>query len=307
MPGRYHIGAWREAAGMIQTLRHAAFPPLPSATRGAGFTWPWQDRAGRTSALRATAFALLLLPLAVIGGQALAGALGPEPWKAALKEIGLWAARLLLLTLAVTPAARILAAPRLAGLRRMIGLGAFGYALLHLVFYIANENWALLHVASEIVRRFYLTIGFVALLGLGALGWTSTDGWMRQLGRTWKKLHRLIWPIALLAGWHFFLQSKSLVWEAVIGAGILGWLALWRLLPLERRTSPLVLLALAPLAALIAAGLEYAFFATATNLPAARILAANLDLGFGPRPAVWVALGALAVPVAAWMRRSRSG
>jgi sulfoxide reductase heme-binding subunit YedZ len=252
--------------------------------------------------LRAATLALLLAPLAWVVWLALAADLGPEPLKAGLREIGLWACRLLLVTLAVTPAARILAAPRLAGLRRMIGLGALGYAVLHLVLYAWNEGWALRHIASEILLRFYLTIGFAALLGLVALGWTSTDGWMRQLGRGWKKLHRLVWPIAVLAVCHFFLQSKSLVWEAVIASGVLAWLALWRLLPAERRASPLVLLALAPAAGLVAALCEYLLFALATNLPAERILAANLDLAFGPRPAVWVAIGALAVPALAWVR-----
>jgi sulfoxide reductase heme-binding subunit YedZ len=162
---------------------------------------------------------------------------------------------------------------------------------------------------SEIALRFYLTIGFVALLGLAALGWTSTDGWMRRLGRRWKRLHLLIFPIAALGVFHFFLQSKSQLWEAVLAAGLLAWLILWRLLPNRARLHPIALLLLAPATGLAAAGLEYAWYALATNLPADRILAANLDVGFGLRPAVWAAVAAVVPPLLAlpgWIRARRN-
>jgi sulfoxide reductase heme-binding subunit YedZ len=288
---------------MMQLLLHTAFPPALAAGRARSFTWPWQDRRGRFSALRAVTFALLLAPAAWVGWLAASHGLGPEPWKEGLREIGLWTIRLLLVTLAVTPLARILALPQLAGLRRMLGLGTLAYALLHLGMYAANENFRLLHVAAEILRRFYLTIGFVGLLGLVALGWTSTDGWVRHLGRGWKRLHRLIWPIAVLGAFHFFLQSKSALWEAVLVAGLLVWLLAWRLLPAGWRARPLALLALAPVAALGGALIEYAWYALATNLPAGRILEANLDVGFGLRPAVWAGVVALAAPLLPWLRR----
>jgi sulfoxide reductase heme-binding subunit YedZ len=291
---------------MMQLLLHTAFPPALPSGRGRPFTWPWQDRRGRVSALRAATFALLLAPAAWVGWLAASHGLGPEPWKEGLREIGLWTIRLLLVTLAVTPLARILALPQLTGLRRMIGLGTLAYALLHLGMYAANENFRFLHIAAEILRRFYLTIGFVGLLGLVALGWTSTDGWVRHLGRGWKRLHLLIWPIALLGAFHFFLQSKSALWEAVLVAGLLVWLMGWRLLPAEWRARPLVLLALAPVAALGGALLEYTWYALATNLPAGRILEANLDIGFGLRPAVWAGVVALAAPLLALRFRRRA-
>ncbi|WP_235907897.1 protein-methionine-sulfoxide reductase heme-binding subunit MsrQ [Siccirubricoccus phaeus] len=289
---------------MMQAMLRAAFPPALPPGRARPFPFPWRDRAGRFSWLKAATFALLLAPGAWVAWLAAADGLGPEPWKDGLREIGLWAIRLLLLTLAVTPFARLLAWPRLATLRRMIGLGALGYALLHLAMYAANENFRLLHIAGEIALRFYLTIGFVALLAMAALGWTSTDGWVRALGRRWKRLHLLIWPIAALGVFHFFLQSpKSGLWEAVLAAGLLLWLAFWRLLPAGWRANPLALLALAPAAALGAALVEYAWYALGTNLPAAMILAANLDVGFELRPAVWAGLVALAVPAVACLRK----
>ncbi|WP_090661286.1 protein-methionine-sulfoxide reductase heme-binding subunit MsrQ [Belnapia rosea] len=294
---------------MIQAILRTAFPPaLSRGTRP--FPWPWRDRAGRLSALRAVVLALLLAPAAWLLVTALTEGLGPEPAKAALREIGLWTIRLLLVTLAVTPLGRILAAPRILALRRMLGLGTLAYALLHLLLYAAYQDFALPRIASEIALRFYLTIGFVALLGLAVLGWTSTDGWMRKLGRRWKRLHLLIFPVAALGVFHFFLQSKSQLWEAVLAAGLLAWLILWRLLPAEARLHPVALLLLAPATGLAAAGVEYAWYALATNLPAGRILAANLDVAFGLRPAVWAAVAVVVPPLLAlpgWIRARRAG
>ena len=294
---------------MMQAILRTAFPPALPRRGGRPFPWPWRDRAGRFSPLRAATLALLLAPAAWLLVVAVTEGLGPEPAKAALREIGLWAIRLLLVTLAVTPLGRILASPRLLGLRRMLGLGTLAYAMLHIVLYASFQDFVLPRIASEIALRFYLTIGFVALLGLAALGWTSTDGWMRQLGRRWKRLHSLIFPIAALGVLHFFLQSKSQLWEAVLAAGLLAWLVLWRLLPAGARLHPIALLMLAPLTGLAAAGIEYAWYALATNLPADRILAANLDVAFGLRPAVWAAVAAVAPPLLAlpgWITARRN-
>ena len=123
--------------GMMQAILRTAFP-LP-AGRARRFTWPWQDRAGRLSTLRAVVFALLMAPAGWVAGEAALGLLGPEPWKAALREIGLWTIRLLLLTLAVTPVGKILAAPRILALRRLFGLVTLAYAVLHLVLYAGHE------------------------------------------------------------------------------------------------------------------------------------------------------------------------
>ncbi|WP_431270709.1 sulfite oxidase heme-binding subunit YedZ [Dankookia sp. P2] len=290
---------------MMQAILRTAFP-LP-AGRARPFTWPWQDRAGRFSTLRAVVFALLLAPAAWVAAEAAIGSLGPEPWKAALKEIGLWAIRLLLVTLAVTPLGKILAEPRILALRRLLGLTTLAYAALHLVLYAGHENFGLWKVASEIVLRVYLTLGFVALLGLAALGWTSTDGWIRALGPRWKRLHSLAFPVAALGVLHFYMQSKTVVWEAVIAAGFLAWLLAWRALPAGWRGRLPVLLALAPFTALAAALIEYAWFALTTSLPAERILLANLDVSFGLRPAVWAGVAALAVPLlaGAWRLRQK--
>ena len=139
----------REIPGMLQAILRTAFPPALPARRARPFPWPWLDRAGRFSRLRAVVLTLALAPAAWVAGEALLDALGPEPAKAALKEIGLWTIRLLLVTLAVTPVGRILAAPQVLSLRRMLGLATLGYALLHLVLYAADQNF---HPAAHRLR-----------------------------------------------------------------------------------------------------------------------------------------------------------
>ncbi len=137
---------------------------------------PWRDRTGAFSPFKAVVFAALFLPALLLAEAAWTATLGPKPWQAATHDSGTWAIRLLLLSLAVTPARQILRQARIAELRRMIGVACFAYVMLHLVIYAGDLAFDWLKVASEILRRIYLTIGFVALLGLAALAATSTDG-----------------------------------------------------------------------------------------------------------------------------------
>nr|WP_280842963.1 ferric reductase-like transmembrane domain-containing protein [Pararoseomonas baculiformis] len=201
----------------------------------------------------------------------------------------------MLMSLFVTPARWIFDWPRVLQLRRMLGLAALGYGLVHLALYVGNEHLRLWHVLLEIVKRPYLSTGFTALIGLAVLGWTSTDGWLRRLGREWKVLHRLAYPLVALGILHFYMQSKINVSEPVLMSGLFLWLMLWRLVPARWRSVPWSLLPIAILAAVGAGGLEYLWYALATNLPAGAILQANFDLEFEIRPAVWVLLAGVAV------------
>lgn len=267
------------------------------------FPVPWRDRAGRFSWLRLLVLLAVLLPGLMVLADLAAGSLGGEPWKVAAREVGTWAMRLLLVSLAITPLRHLADWPKALTFRRMLGLAALGYTLLHLLLYAGHMGWNLGDVASEIVLRFYLTLGFVALLGLGLLGWTSTDGWQRRLGRRWKRLHRWVYPLAAMGIFHAFLQAKSRADSAVVLAGLFLWLMGWRLLPGWARTHGGALAGLALAAALGTAALEWGWFAATTNLPAARILAANLDPLAGLRPAQGVLLAGLAVALATVLRR----
>jgi sulfoxide reductase heme-binding subunit YedZ len=257
--------------------------------------WPWLDRGGRFSPLRLSVLIALLAPGAVLLAMLAEGALGAEPWKAATREAGSHAAHILLLSLAVTPLRFVADWPKAATLRRMVGLAALGYAALHLLLYAGHLAWDWLAVATEIATRAYLILGFAVLAGLAVLGWTSTDGWQARLGRRWKRLHRWAYPLAAGAVLHAFLQSRARADAAVVLAGCWLWLMLWRLLPGRFRADPVALAGLAAVAALAAALVEYVWYAVATSLPAARILAANLDPAAGPRPAQGILSAGLAV------------
>ena len=110
----------------------------------------------------------------------------------------------------------------------MVGVAAFAYASAHLTLYVVDQHFDLAHVATEIALRFYLTIGFVAWLGLAALAATSTDAMIRRLGPKWRTLHSLVYGIAALALLHFMIQAKADVTEPVIMTGLFLVLMLFR-------------------------------------------------------------------------------
>jgi sulfoxide reductase heme-binding subunit YedZ len=264
---------------------------------------PWRDRHGRLLPLKAAVLAAGFIPGAVLAYWWANGMLGARPVTEVLHGAGDWALRYLLISLAITPAARLLNWPRLLTVRRIVGLTALAYALAHITLYVVDQKFHLGVVASEIVLRFYLTIGFIVLLGLGILGITSTNGWMQRLGRGWKRLHRAIYLLGGIALLHYFIQSKSNVSEPVFCSGLLVWLLLWRALPMAWQRSLLVLPMLAVVAALASAGVEFAWYALATGINPWRVLAASETLHFGLRPAHYVALAGLAVTVLTGLRR----
>ena len=133
----------------------------------------------------------------------------------------------------------------------MLGVGACVYAATHILLFVADQMFDLFKVATEIVLRLYLTIGFIALLGLIALAVTSTDAMVRRLGsRRWQRLHQLVYGIALLALIHFFQQTKADIWVPTFAAGLFVWLMGYRLLMRWRKGAPtaLALLVLAVIA-----------------------------------------------------------
>jgi methionine sulfoxide reductase heme-binding subunit len=273
--------------------------------RRSALALPWRDRAGRFSTFKAVAFGLTLLPALVMAVQWSTGQFVGRPVMDEVHYAGLWTIRFLAITLAVTPLRVLADWPRVVLLRRMLGLTAMCYAIAHLSLYIVDENYRALTVASEIIHRFYLTIGFATLCGLVVLGITSTDGSVRRLGRNWKRLHRVLYLLIAVATLHFFIQSKANVSEAVLMAGIFLWLLLWRVLPKSWQANFFALLALAPVAAVGTAMMEYAWYDTATHINPMRVLMANFNLflPFGPRPAVWILGGGIAIAVLTGLRR----
>jgi len=162
--------------------------------------------------------------------------LGPDPVKELEHECGKTALNLLLLTLAVTPVRELTSQPQLLRLRRMLGLFAFFYVVLHFTIYLVLDlelNFATL--GADIAKRPYITIGFTALLLLVPLAVTSTNGMMRRLGRRWQTLHRLVYLIAVLGVWHFYWQVKRDVREPLLYAGMLAILLGYRVVRARAR------------------------------------------------------------------------
>jgi methionine sulfoxide reductase heme-binding subunit len=267
---------------------------------------PWRDNGGRLSPLKLAVFVALFMPGAWTVLSYPLDALGARPLNEAIHQFGLWGFRFLFLSLTITPARRLLQLPRLALVRRMIGVAAFAYIAIHLSLYIADQSFDLGKVASEIVLRIYLTIGFVALIGLAALAATSTDAMVRRLGgRNWTRLHRTAYVIGVLATIHYFMQRKLEIYEPTVMAGIFVWLMGYRLIASrygERRRVPVwALFLLASSAGIATAAGEAAYFFLAMGVDPSRILAVDFSLAVGIRPG-WIvlAVGLAATGLAAW-------
>lgn len=179
-------------------------------------------------AIKVALFLLCLLPLGklVLETLGVAGlSLGANPIEELLHRLGKWGLNLLFVTLTVTPLRRWANLGWLVGFRRMLGLFAFFYIALHfLVYALLDQRLDPRAVVEDIVERPYITLGVAALILLMALAMTSTSGMMRRLGRRWKQLHQLIYPIAILGVWHFYWQVKEDVLEPLIYAGVLLFL-----------------------------------------------------------------------------------
>lgn len=269
---------------------------------------PWLDRAGRLSVLKLCAFLLVLAPGLHLAWAYAHDALGAKPITALIHATGDWSVRLLLATLAVTPLRRIANWAKLIALRRMLGLAALAYALAHLALYAVDQNFDLAKVVSEIALRVYLTIGFVALAGLVALGSTSTDSAIRRMGPAWHRLHRWVYGIAALGLLHYFLQSKIDVSNPVFWTGLFLLLMGWRLMQrLKAPTKAWSLLLLALGTALAAALLEAAWYGLKSGIPAGLVLSANLDLSGPLRPAWWVLGVGLLLPLVNLARGAPEG
>jgi sulfoxide reductase heme-binding subunit YedZ len=266
---------------------------------------PWTDRNGRFSALKTAVFVLALLPAIYYGFELWQNDLGPLPFKEALHRIGDWTIRFLIATLALTPLQRVLMWPKLALIRRMLGVTTFTYALTHFCLYVANEKFDLVFVASEIVKRIYLTIGFTALIGLSLLAATSTDWALRKLGRNWKRLHMIVYGLAVLMLLHYFMQSKIDVSQATMWAGFFILLMICRIaLKFRFALTPPVLAASAVTAGLTTALMEFAWYGIATGVDPFRVLKANLVFAYGLRPAWIVLIVGIAVALLPWIKQA---
>ncbi len=265
---------------------------------------PWTDRAGRFAPLKFVVFLGVLTPAAWIAIEAQQGWLGSRPVTEAIHQTGLWAIRLLAMTLAVTPLRGAMRWPKLVSVRRILGVSVLAYAAAHLGLYGFDQHFDLPHIASEIVRRIYLALGFIGFCGLCVLGATSTDGMIARLGaRAWGRLQSFVYPIAVLASVHFFMQSKLDVSEPIVMAGVFSLLFGFRIATrLLGDLSPWQVAGLAAAMAFATAVGEALWYGVSIGAPLATVLASNLDFSYAVRPG-WFVLGGGMVLCAARLLR----
>jgi sulfoxide reductase heme-binding subunit YedZ len=196
--------------------------------------------------LKAALFVLALVPLARLATGALFYPewLGANPAEYITRSTGDWTLRFLLITLAVTPVRKLTGWHWLAGYRRMFGLFAFFYALVHLSSYVSFDHvFDVPEILKDIVKRPFITVGFTALVLLVPLAVTSTNRMVQRLGaKRWLALHRLVYVIAPLGVLHFWWMVKRDITEpaiyAVILAALLGYRVVVKLQDRRRRAGP---------------------------------------------------------------------
>jgi len=183
--------------------------------------------------LKPAVFMAALLPFLDLLRRLFTDALGANPVETLTEETGIWALRLLLLTLILTPLRQLSGWQRAGTLRRMLGLYAFFYATAHLTtFLLFDHQFDPVSIAEDILKRPYITLGFSAFLLLLPLAVTSTDRMLRRLGgRRWRRLHSLVYPAATLVVLHFLWQVKADHREPLIYGVLLVILLLLRLPP----------------------------------------------------------------------------
>lgn len=252
--------------------------------------WPWQDRNRRFSWLKASVFALVLVPairtawLIATGEYGSVAAIvlnGLTYWS------GVWSTVVLLATLAVTPAAALFRWRALAVVRRMVGVAALVYSLAHIVIYFAFRHWDWNFIGNDMLRV-SMVVGALSTAGLVALGATSLDAAIAYMGaRNWQRLHTANYVITGLALVHV-VMARGTYAEQYALAGVFFWLMGWRLLLRYRvGTNALALALLALVSGVFAAGLEASFLWARRGFDIAATLRFNLstailDVGYPP-------------------------
>ncbi len=193
----------------------------------------WLDSMPAWTSARITkplVFGLCLAPLAALVWRAFNNGLGANPIEFITHATGDWTMRFLLITLAVTPARKLLKMPGLIRYRRMLGLFAFFYGCLHFLTYIwLDKFFDVPDMIKDVGKRPFITAGFTAFMLLIPLAVTSTKGWIRRLGgKRWQRLHRLVYASGVAACIHYYWLVKSDVRAPLAYAAVLTLLLAWR-------------------------------------------------------------------------------
>ena len=168
-------------------------------------------------------FLLILFPSMIWAYQFIAGNLGVNPIERLMDEFGLMALRLIILTLMISTIANIRQLKSIVVFRRMIGLFAFYYVCLHFSTYIFLDHFFDIEfIIKDIIKRPFITFGFISFLCLIPLAFTSTNKMVKRLSyKLWKKIHYLIYPAAILSSFHFYVLVRADKTEPMIYMGII--------------------------------------------------------------------------------------
>ena len=175
-------------------------------------------------------FILSLFPFLIIVFKIFFNQLGPEPVKEITHHTGEWTLIFIVLTLAMTPLKRITKSNIWISFRRMLGLFVFFYATIHLMTYVIIDyrfDWQ--QIYNDVLKKKYIFIGFSAWLLLIPLAATSSQKMTKLLKQNWKKLHRLIYVIAVFGAFHYIWLSKTIFFKPLIFAIIILILLMFRL------------------------------------------------------------------------------
>jgi methionine sulfoxide reductase heme-binding subunit len=230
---------------------------------------------------------------------------GPVPLGGMTYWSGLWATALLMLALAITPAATIFRWNRLIIVRRMIGVTALAYTIAHIIIYFALRLWNFASIAHEMATRVSLILATVATVGLIALGATSLDAAVRRMGaKGWQWLHNTVYVISALALIHYLL-SPDIYPEQYLMSGMFFWLMVWRGMNsrgLGVDATALAILAVASclFTALLEAGWIWAYH----GFEPAGTLGNNFTLDLGLSPAWKILILGLLIALAAIIRQA---
>ncbi len=178
----------------------------------------------RLRTIKSALFALLCLPAAAMLFDVISGQTGAEPIEELTHRSGEWALRILLLTLAITPLKKVTGWNRLIRFRRLLGLFSFFYMVVHFCIYLVLDQyfyWP--DIVQDLTERPYIIAGFSCLVLCLPLAVTSTNGMVRRLGgKSWKRLHKLVYPAGVAAVLHFLWLVKADIAEPLIYAIILA-------------------------------------------------------------------------------------
>lgn len=209
----------------------------------------WNPGSRQLNIIKAVLFLAALLPFARLVVFAFTGGLGANPIEFITRSTGDWTLYFLCFTLAITPLRRLTKRNWLVKLRRMLGLFAFFYACLHFTTFLWFDHFFDIDtMLRDVLKRPFITVGFIAFVLMIPLAVTSTNGMVRRLGgKRWQWLHRTVYPIALLGVLHFWWMkagkndfAEPLLFGAVVGLLLLSRLIWSVLLPKmqKRRTKP---------------------------------------------------------------------